>query len=245
MQQLCGFLNFLCRCIVPGCAFTRRLYSKFSSSMKPHHHISINREMKEDLNVWKNFLQHPSVYCHPFIDYSVILQATDIDMFTDTSGSIGCGGIYTDRWFQMKWSPAFLKKCKPSIEFLELFAVTVAVLNWAKFFANRRICLFMDNETIMKAINNSSSRCRNCMFLIRKIVMVGLQHNVWIFAKHVRSKMNYFADSLSRFQQKRFAFLTRRHYRTFRSEPDEIPQELLPIEDNRLFEWLNFRSPEK
>ena len=26
MQKLCGFLNFLCRCIVPGCTFTRRLY---------------------------------------------------------------------------------------------------------------------------------------------------------------------------------------------------------------------------
>ena len=28
IQQLCGFLNFLCRAIVPGRAFTRRLYPK-------------------------------------------------------------------------------------------------------------------------------------------------------------------------------------------------------------------------
>ena len=46
LQRLCGFLNFLCKCIVPGRAFTRRLYSKFSSVMKPHYHVNINGEMK-------------------------------------------------------------------------------------------------------------------------------------------------------------------------------------------------------
>ena len=27
LQRICGFLNFLCRCVVPGRAFTRRLYA--------------------------------------------------------------------------------------------------------------------------------------------------------------------------------------------------------------------------
>ena len=39
LQKLCGFLNFLCRCIIPGRAFTQTIYSYFSSSMKPHHHV--------------------------------------------------------------------------------------------------------------------------------------------------------------------------------------------------------------
>ena len=30
LQQLCGFLNFICKAIFPGRAFTRRMYAKFS-----------------------------------------------------------------------------------------------------------------------------------------------------------------------------------------------------------------------
>ena len=33
LQSLCGFLNFINKAIFPGCTFTRRMYSKFSSQM--------------------------------------------------------------------------------------------------------------------------------------------------------------------------------------------------------------------
>ena len=98
LQKLCGFLNFLCKCIVPGRAFTRRLYSYFSSSMLPHHHVRVSGEMRRDLNVWKTFLNDPSAYCRPFIDY----------------------------WFQQKWDD-FTLVVNPSIQYKELFAVVASV----------------------------------------------------------------------------------------------------------------------
>ena len=71
LQKICGFLNFLGRCIIPGRAFTRRLYVyTASSNLKPHHHIRVNAEMKEDLIMWLIFLKHQSVYCRPFMDFS-------------------------------------------------------------------------------------------------------------------------------------------------------------------------------
>ena len=79
LQKLCGFLNFLCRCIMPGRAFTRRLYSKFSSSLAPHLHVRITAEMKRDLLMWQEFLKEPAVYCRPFADFSIELSADDID----------------------------------------------------------------------------------------------------------------------------------------------------------------------
>ena len=51
IQKLCGVLNFLCHCIVPGRVFTRCLYSSVSSKLKPHHHIRISQEMRMDLAV--------------------------------------------------------------------------------------------------------------------------------------------------------------------------------------------------
>ena len=56
-QKLCGFLNFLGHGILPGHAFTRRLYSYTANpNLKPHHHIRVDREMREDLIMWQKFL---------------------------------------------------------------------------------------------------------------------------------------------------------------------------------------------
>ena len=84
LQQLCGFLNFLCRAVVPGGAFTRRLYSKISPKLKPHHHINSNAEMKMDLRVRNTFLANPSVFSRPFADFSGA-QHIKVDLYTDAS----------------------------------------------------------------------------------------------------------------------------------------------------------------
>lgn len=45
LQKLTGLLNFLCRAIIPGKAFTRHMYNKFSSTtLKQHHHVRVDRE---------------------------------------------------------------------------------------------------------------------------------------------------------------------------------------------------------
>ena len=62
LQSICGFLNFLGRCIVPGRAFTRRLYTFINTKLKPHHHIRINQEMRRDLEMWQMFLSNQSAY---------------------------------------------------------------------------------------------------------------------------------------------------------------------------------------
>ena len=89
LQKICGFLNFLGRCIIPGRAFTRRLYAYTANDkLKPHHHIRVNSEMRDDLSMWITFLQHPSVYCRPFLDFTNFLVADEVDLYTDASGKI-------------------------------------------------------------------------------------------------------------------------------------------------------------
>ena len=51
IQSLTGLLNFLNRVIVPGRAFTRRLYFAIHSqtgALKQHHHVSLSRDFRED-----------------------------------------------------------------------------------------------------------------------------------------------------------------------------------------------------
>ena len=231
LQKVCGFLNFLCRCVVPGRAFTRRLYAHYSPLMKPHYHVRVNAEMRNDLLVWQEFLKNPSVYCRPFIDYSVVLTAEQMEWFTDASGKIGVGGMLQPNWFQLRWSPDFLKKCKPSIAYQELYAVTISVVLWARKFRNRRICLYCDNDSTCKMINKSSSNCKNCMVLIRRITYESMTHNVRIFAKWIKTDSNNFADALSRFQMKHFWRDVEKYNKIVNDLPDVIPEELDPVEN--------------
>ena len=62
VQTLTGILNFLHKAIVPGRAFTRRMYSKIpitsksGKQLKGHHHVNIDKEFKGDCWVWIEFL---------------------------------------------------------------------------------------------------------------------------------------------------------------------------------------------
>ena len=132
LQRICGFLNFLGRCIVPGRAFTRRLYSFLNQNLKPYHHIRINQEMRRDLLMWQTFLMDQSCYARGFMDFSEYLQADTISMFSDASRSeiLGMGAVCQDSWCVMQWPKDYIAQFSPSIEYLELYALIAGVINW-------------------------------------------------------------------------------------------------------------------
>ena len=88
--------------------------------------------MREDLLIWQEFLRHPSVYCRSFLDMSKTWQVDEIDFYMDASKNplLGFGGKCENEWMFKKWDRNFLVKNDPSIEFLELYAVTVGVFLW-------------------------------------------------------------------------------------------------------------------
>ena len=229
-QKLCGFLNFLCKCIVPGRAFTRRLYAiNQGKKLKAHHHVKIKEEHKLDLMVWKRFLNQPTAFCREFMQEN-IESAEEIDMYSDASGNFfkGVGAYFKESWTFQQWNYTFMAKYKPSIQYLELFGVTVAVLLWIHKLKNRRICLFCDNEAVCNMINNNSANCKNCMILIRIIALHSMMHNVRVFAKWVSTKNNGKADALSRLDFERFWDLDKNN--TMEENPTKVPQEIWPLE---------------
>ena len=227
-QKLCGILNFLCRSIVPGRAFLRRLYVNSQGSvLKPHHHIRITQENRLDLLDWKKFLHSPECIFRPFID-AVPLTAEQLDMYSDASGNykLGFGAYCGPEWTFGCWDEEFCEAHKPSIEYLELLAVGVAVLNWIKLFTNKRVILFCDNESVVHKINSSSSNCKQCMVLIWIITAESINRNVRIFARHVGTKENGKADALSRLDFKRFWALAGSD---MNDNPSEIPDAIWPM----------------
>ena len=237
LQKLCGFLNFLCKSVVPGRVFTRRLYAFGSGLTKPNHHLNVNSEMRMDLRMWEQFLSHPSAYSRPFFDFSKELNSEEIDMFTDASRNprLGCGGFNKDSWFMAQWDLEFMNQYNPSINYLELYAVAVAVLNWIHRYPNKRVTLFCDNLSVVHMINNTASNCKNCMLLLRIIVLKGLIHNVHIRAKHVVGVSNNLADFLSRMKKDKFLRLARKQRKIFSRSPTPMPSQIWPMQNI----WLN------
>ena len=195
------------RCVIPGRAFTRRLYmyTKGSGkSLKPHHHIKVNPEIKKDVLMWQSLVQHPSVYSRPFIDFEDTLQAEQICMFSDASRNplLGFGCICENSWTYAQWPKIFVEQFEPSIEFLELYAVVVTVVNWLNRFKNKRIMLHCDNQAVVSMVNNNTLSCKQCLALIRVLVMHSMTLNSRVFAKYLSSKSNKDADLLSRLIKK-------------------------------------------
>ena len=228
LQKLTGFLNFLCRCVMPGRTFIRRLYSLGANDkLLPHHHIRITAECRMDMQIWMKFLHDPMISCRPFIN-CFQQTAEDIDMYSDASGAIdkGYGAYCAHRWSVKAWDEEWMRVEKPSIEYLELYAVTVAIMLWIKDFKNSTILLHCDNDSVCKMINKSSSSCKNCMVLLRLIVLECLRHNVQVTAEWLATGDNGKADALSRLEFDRFWDLCSIR---MDEEPTEPPNEIWPI----------------
>lgn len=77
-------------------------------------------------------------------------------------------------------------------------------------------------------LNKMSSRCKNCMVLLRLIVLECLNQNTRISALHVRSEDNGRVDALSRLDMARFWRLSMNM--TINDKPTKAPLALWPIE---------------
>ena len=229
VQRLAGFLNFLCRAIVPGRAFVRRLYNLTAeTNLLPHHHIRISEEVRLDLDIWKIFLSHPQAFSRPFID-SEVKTAKDVGMYSDASGRIikGAGAYCGTSWTVCQWDRQWMEAGKLSIEYLELFGVTIAVLLWVKRFKNSTIKLHCDNDSVCKMINKSSTSCKNCMVLIRIVVLECMRQNVNLSAEWLSTGDNGMADALSRMNFKEFRRLSKGKMEIW---PVKLPHKIWPVQ---------------
>ena len=230
LQKICGFLNFLGRCIIPRRVFTRRLYAYTSGNLKPHYHIRINGEMWLDLEMWRTFLQHPNAFYRPFLDFTTSLEADSIYFYTDASGKIGMGAINDGEWMMQMWDPRFILKYKPNIQCLELYALVATVLQWIHKYSNCRVILFCDNKNVQSAVNDSSTSCSQCMKLIRILVLHCLKVNIKVKVKYIKSKDNALADALSRGKFNVFLREAEQAGITVNKYPTPIPQIVWPME---------------
>ena len=198
MKSLIGKLGFISKVVRPGRMFSRRLIDLSTTVKLLHHHITLNKDSRADIQWWLDFLPHWSA--SSMIPPSLSIQSSDMKLHTDAS-NIGYGAIFRTCWIQGSWSPEQLSK---SISYRELFAITAAALTWGHQWTGNRVVFITDNKPITQIWELGTSRCPDIMSLIRPLFLHAAKNDYSISFKHIFGVSNPIADALSRFQMPKF-----------------------------------------
>ena len=246
LERLAGYLNFLNKAVVPGRTFTRRMYAKFANlglkslekigvkgsfkhyyKIRKFHHVRLDNEFKNDCKIWIQFLYHINAVCRPYVDLAVTRKAEILTLTTDASKGIrlGFGAYFFLDWLFGQWEFGYIEQMDPSIEYLELYAVLVAIYAWSHRLCNGRFVIWCDNSAVCGMIKKGSTGCRNCSHLLRMLTLSNLIHNRKIFAEHITTEDNFLSDHLSRLRVEKFK---KEAPEGIHSYPTHLPIELCP-----------------
>lgn len=89
--------------------------------------------------------------------------APDLELYTDSAGTIGFGVYYRGRWFNGKWSHQQLTN---SIQWKELYPIVVAALVWGSEWHRRKVMFRSDNQAVVECIRSGTSHCPHMMILL-------------------------------------------------------------------------------
>lgn len=237
VQQITGLLNFFCRAIVPGRAFTRRLYAAYvGNTTRPHHHVRVTNEMKLDLTMWNCFLTQDKRVYRRFVDFDSHVRFSRFPIFSDAAKAVNLGYSTCFLKFDTKealycfdrWNAAFLELFNPSVQFLELLPLAIGVVLFAPYLVDSRVQIHCDNQAVVQMVNNGASSCKHCMLLIRRITLCCLQNNISLEVVYISSEDNFLADFLSRNKEDKFL--------------ERLPEGLLPVKMATPSEFLPFEK---
>lgn len=195
-EIIIGTLNHVCLVIPAGRAHLVSLY-KFRGGFKSNgakflkHKLS--REIAEDMAWWMQRLQGE------FVGINVIRPPTPLDtkLFVDASTGWGIGLVLDGRWLAWQFKDGWKAEGR-EIGWAEMVAVELAVrtLVTGKFFKSH-VIVRSDNQGVVGALKAGKSRGTQQNFILREIVRLIQDHELWISSIWVPTLDNL-ADGPSR-----------------------------------------------
>ena len=158
----------------------------------PEHHVRLNTAARADIVWWHLFAEEWNGISILW-DSSTVLP--EFNIFSDASGSWGCGALWGFQWFHFKWPDQF---CSFSIAVKELIPVVVAAAVFGPKWKGRLIQFSVDNLAVVHILNSTYSKDAHLMHLIRILVFLAAHFDFWFVAKHIEGRANSLADHLSR-----------------------------------------------
>ena len=96
---------------------------------------------------------------------SLILESnwtpsTNMQLFTDASGTNGWGAYWSGKWLQGQWSETQLQM---DITWKELFAIVMAVHTWGVLWQRQKTLIHGDNLAVVTIRESGSTRAKETM----------------------------------------------------------------------------------
>ncbi len=227
-QSLLGKLQFICKAFPAGRPFLRWMYNMLQQRVRLPlgHHMRLSAGAQKDIKMWKKFFSTQPMRI-PFLNF-LHQQAPELELYTDASANpnLGFGCVFGTQWAWGRWPlDLFRSKNKPAINFLELFAIVMAIEIWAPQLATKRIQVFSDNTASVEILNAKFSKCNFCADLMRRLTLTSLSFQLYVTARHIPGKLNTKAGLLSRLKFREF----HRKYPTMQSTPQPLAPSLWPL----------------
>ena len=151
LLSLIGSLSHACKAIRAGRPFLRRMIDLSMTAKRMDHFIRLNAEAKADIEWWYQLIG-------PWNGVSLLsaaaIQPPAATIYSDGSGSWGCGAVCGISWFQLQWDP---NSASHHVSIKELTPIAIATAIWGPKFWGKTILIKSGNTAAVAAINNQSS----------------------------------------------------------------------------------------
>ena len=196
----------------------------------------LNVAVRADLAWWTELLSSWSgVSTQQFTS----LGKPDIHVYTDASGSWGCGAwvIPALNWFQTPWPAA---TALPSIALKELVPVVFAAAVWGPQWQGHFILCHSDNAAVVSQINSLHAHDPLACQMLRCLAIFQAHYDFHLRASHVAGIHNQGADHLSRGKVADFLALFPHNL----PPPTQVPVDLQELLCSVPADWtsLNWRA---
>ena len=91
-----------------------------------------------------------------------------------------------------------------SINWQELYAVTMALALWGPHLKGKHLVLHCNNASVVHIMAKASTHSKTMMALVYMFTLLSMQHNIHIHIQHITGVNNKIADALSCFKMDRF-----------------------------------------
>ena len=228
--SLVGLLQHASKVVVPGRTFTSHMYSKAARVKKLHYFTKLDSTFRSDLHWWHTFIS--TWNGRSFLHVVNQQVPTDCCIYTDASGSWGCGGFFREKWLQFAWTAEW---SEIGIMTKELLPIVISCAVWGPKLYQKSIQVQCDNTGAVSAINKGSSKDKTAMHLLCCPWFFAALFQIRIIATHIPGIANTAADMLSRNLLIQF----QEAYPQASQFPSYVPIPLLTLLSPKQLDWTS------
>ena len=200
LESLIGLLSHACKVVRPGGRFLSALLELLPVAKKRHHHIRLNTSFKADVEWWLSFMERWNGISILSINPN---GCPDEFLWSDASGSWGCGAIWHTHWLQISWHQLVSFSSAP-IAVKEMLPIILAACIWGQFWRGCLIQCNCDNEAVVTVLNSGAAKDRQLAHMLHCLFFLQAKFNFHLRACHIPGTENLVADALSRNQMALF-----------------------------------------